>query len=93
MLKSPLTSVQKGINGLGFRHVNILIFYLYPKLFHYFNFQIYLYLRFGPDTMVSLLTKIVATIERVRSFSQRSQLKVTPWYLDRTEDRITIHTY
>jgi hypothetical protein len=33
--------------------------------------QIYLHLRFGPDTMVSLLTKIVATIERVRSFSQR----------------------
>ena len=40
--------------------------------------------------MVSLLTKIVATIEQVRSFSQQSQLKVTPWYLDRTEDRITI---
>ena len=47
------------------------VIYIYPKLFHYFNFQIYLHLRFGPDTMVSLLTKIVATIERVRSFSQR----------------------
>ena len=35
------------------------------------KFQIYLHLRFGPDAMVSLLTKIIATIDRVRSFSHR----------------------
>ena len=47
-----------------------LHYYIYNFMF-FFHFQIYLHLRFGPDTMVSLLTKIVATIERVRSFSQR----------------------
>ena len=34
-------------------------------------FQVYLSLRFGPDAMASLMPKILSTIDRVRSFSQR----------------------
>jgi len=33
--------------------------------------QVYLSLRFGPDVMASLMPKILSTIDRVRSFSQR----------------------
>ena len=36
-----------------------------------FIFQVYLSLRFGPDAMASLMPKILSTIDRVRSFSQR----------------------
>jgi hypothetical protein len=79
------------LDGLVFHPLDFLILFFTSHIISFFfNFQIYLHLRFGPDTMVSLLTKILSTIERVQSFSQGSWLKVTPWYLDRTEDRLTI---
>ena len=66
------------LDGLVLHRLTFLIS-LHPRLFHFFSMsQIYLHLRFGPDIMVSLLTKIVAANE--------IDLSVTPWYLDPTED-------
>ena len=39
-----------------------------PKIL---TLQVYLQIRFGSEAMVSLMTKILSTIERVRSFSHR----------------------
>ena len=65
------------LDGLVFRRLNFLIS-LHPRLFHFFSMsQIYLHLRFGPDIMVSLLTKIVAANE--------IDLSVTPWQCIWTE--------